>query len=138
MYELTKLPFRVLLFILILTGLNNCPVTHINNQITDTSSFNLFANDEMIDICIETDIEYLLNNRYENCSYQTAKIYYFEKSDCSKILLNVKVKPRGHFRLNPKYCKFPPIKIKFLDTNLKDALFRNQITLKLVTHKFFF
>ncbi|RLD63659.1 MAG: hypothetical protein DRJ01_03140 [Bacteroidetes bacterium] len=136
MYKNPKLTFLILLLILILNGLNNSPAYSKSQKNTNfnKSGVNLFSTDEMINICIETDIDYLLNNRCENCTYQNAKLFYLDKHDCSKISLNIKVKPRGHFRLNPKYCEFPPLKIKFLDTNIKDTLFKNQTTLKLVTH----
>ncbi|MBE9467314.1 MAG: hypothetical protein IMY72_03210 [Bacteroidetes bacterium] len=132
MCQFQKLPLKIILFILILNGLNNKLV--FSKHQTNKNNFDLFSNDEMIDICLETDIEYLLNNRQENCTYQNAEIYYFDKYDCSKISLNIKIKPRGHFRLNPKYCEFPPIKFKFLENNIKDTIFRNQTTLKFVTH----
>ena len=47
---------------------------------------------------------------------------------------NIEIKVRGSFRKNPRYCDFPPLKIKFDKEKMQSTVFDGLKKVKLVTH----
>lgn len=95
-----------------------------------TSIFDLLSNEDVVHISISTDIDSLLEKRKTDQS-EKATLNFTDKNDIQSEW-NVKLKVRGKFRR--KTCDFPPIKIKFKKSELKDNDLKNFTSLKLVTH----
>ena len=62
-----------------------------------------------------------------------ATISYFN-DDSTYVTLNVKIRPRGHYRRQKDVCRMPPILVNFKKSEVDQTLFRGQNKLKLVTH----
>ena len=96
------------------------------------SVFNSFANETLIKITLETDIDALIDNKFKD-EYQTALIKYTDDNDHLKER-KIKVKARGKYR--NRVCDFPPLKIKFSKDELTSEGLSDLNKLKLVSHCF--
>ena len=101
---------------------------------TDTTDYTseLFDSNNVIPIQITADFKQLVRDDKDVRGYHTGKLRYAlreGKTDSLDVLLKV----RGNFRR--KYCSFPPLKLKPIDTHLvKHPFFGTHGKLKLVTH----
>lgn len=93
----------------------------------------LFESEEVLELTITTDIKAVRKDIKEERSYHPAQLSYMDRQN-RKISLNVQIRTRGHSRRNPRVCDFPPLRIKFLESEARDTIFRDQTKLKLVTH----
>ncbi len=77
----------------------------------------IYASDQLIELTIESDFKGL-KKRKTNKEYQDAVLRY-QFNDTVLFSSNIRIKPRGIFRLNN--CYYPPLKINVLkkETNLK-------------------
>ncbi len=92
--------------------------------------FSLLNQSDLLKVTIETDLDYLIENKNKD-EYQGAKLTF--KSNNGLEQHDVKIKPRGRFRR--KNCDFPPLKIKFNKSELKErGISTSHKSLKLVTH----
>lgn len=94
----------------------------------------LFADEEILELEILGPIRTIINDRGSKRKYHPATLVYFDQVKNKKISLTIKLRTRGHFRKNPRICKFPPLNVKFSGPELPGTLFEDQKTLKLVTH----
>jgi hypothetical protein len=94
----------------------------------------LFTNHELVEATLHLDIQDIQEDRYANPEYHPAIFSYAnEKGDT--VRMNVKVKARGKYRLDPTVCNFPPLRMKFKgDKDDLPPLFQGQGKLKMVTH----
>jgi hypothetical protein len=92
----------------------------------------LFMSDEVIKIELRSDFTRIIGDRTEIKEYQPAELEYQLKKG-NRVILPVRIKARGNFRLNPDNCSFPPLMINFENSNTSNTLFENQGKLKLVT-----
>jgi hypothetical protein len=93
----------------------------------------LFDSDEVLELTITTNIKAVRRDIKEERSYHPAQLSYIDRQN-RKISLNIQIRTRGHSRRNPRICDFPPLRIKFLKSETRDTIFRQQTKLKLVTH----
>lgn len=93
----------------------------------------LFDSDEILDIHIITDISKIRKDRGKNQAYHPAKLVVFEAGK-QQITIDVLVRTRGIFRLNPRVCNFPPLRLKFKKQDVKKTIFKGIGKLKMVTH----
>lgn len=92
--------------------------------------FKTMNQDDLLKITIESDIDNLLENKLKD-DYQDAKLSIASSDGVE--LHDVSIKPRGKFRR--RTCEFPPIKIKFKKSGLKEkGISTSHKSLKLVTH----
>lgn len=92
----------------------------------------LFMSDEVIKIELSSDFTRIIGDRTEFKEYQPAELEYQLKGG-KRVILPVRIKARGNFRLNPDNCSFPPLMINFEKSTTSNTLFENQEKLKLVT-----
>jgi hypothetical protein len=90
----------------------------------------LFAEEEILEITLATNLKALLKDRKEERSYHEAELTFAEGG--KTIQMPVKTKIRGNFRR--KNCKFPPIRIKVDSASAVGTMFEGMDKLKLVTH----
>jgi hypothetical protein len=95
---------------------------------TDT----LFKSDEIINMELRSDFSAIQVDRAENPGYHNGELIYYTPGGEAK-KLSVKVMARGNFRRNPVNCKFPPLSLNFIKSEVKNTIFDNQDKLKLVT-----
>jgi hypothetical protein len=92
----------------------------------------LFQDDSVVEITITAPMKTLLGER-PNDHYLRGTISYAD--DSGRVLdFDVGVSTRGNFRRQAKVCPFPPLRINFKKSQVKDTLFHKQNKLKLVAH----
>jgi len=93
---------------------------------------NLFMSDEILKLELRSDFSAIEEGRIADPEYYDGElIYYSPGREPSKF--SVKVMSRGHFRLNPEICSFPPLLVNFKEKEVKNTIFDSQNKLKLVT-----
>jgi hypothetical protein len=93
----------------------------------------LFASDDLLTLTIEAPLKSVFKERDQISSYHPG-VLTLEGSDGSTVNLDVQVKTRGKFRLNPRNCGFPPLRVNFKKKQVQGTVFAGQDKLKLVTH----
>lgn len=92
----------------------------------------LFASDTLLEMRLLFEMDSILMDRGTHPHYHPARLMV--KQDNRKEKYDLRIKPRGNFRLDPRNCDFPPLKLDFRDCKTKESLFEGQKKLKLVTH----
>lgn len=102
----------------------------VDFEYSNRSFFDAFANDDIVNVTIETNITDLIENRKRD-EYLPATMKWKDASGIWNTF-EVGVMPRGKFRR--RICDFPPVKIKLSKDELKASGFAKYNKLKLVTH----
>ena len=92
----------------------------------------LFASDEIIDVEIEAPFGLLTSERPDD--EEVAGKFRYTADDGSLVEFDVAVRTRGRLRRNITVCQFPPLRLNFKKSEVKDSLFDKQDRLKVVTH----
>jgi len=92
----------------------------------------LFASNRIIDIEIEAPFRLLASERPDE-EEVAGKIRY-TADDGRLVEFDVAVRTRGRLRRNKQICAFPPLRLNFKKSAVKDSLFDKQDRLKVVTH----
>jgi hypothetical protein len=93
----------------------------------------LFDENTVLEIHLKGNIKKLRKDRGKNKAYHPFKLVYFKKSG-QEISVDVQVRTRGIYRLNPRVCNFPPLRLKFKKPDVKMTIFRGLKKVKMVTH----
>ncbi|UCG86841.1 MAG: hypothetical protein JSW71_23595 [Gemmatimonadota bacterium] len=93
----------------------------------------LFSENNPLTLTIEAPLKVIFKEREQVSSYHPG-VVIVEGTDGSSVRLDVQVKTRGKFRLNPRNCRFPPLRINFKKKQVENTVFAGQDKLKLVTH----
>jgi hypothetical protein len=108
-------------------------LSYSNSSLFPEAPSALFDSDEILELTLTTDLKTVQKDIKEVHSYHPAQISYINYQN-RKVSFNVEVKSRGHFRRNPKICDSPPLQIKFNPAKTRNSIFREQTSLKMVTH----
>lgn len=92
----------------------------------------LFASDQIIDVEIEAPFRLLASERPDD--EEVAGIIRYAADDGRLVQFDVAVRTRGRLRRNKQVCAFPPLRLNFKKSDVKDSLFDKQDRLKVVTH----
>jgi hypothetical protein len=92
----------------------------------------LFEQKEVLNIEIKSNMNVLLKDRGDNRIYHKGVLLYNDTAGNQR-QIDIKLKTRGRFRLDPINCSFPPLMLDFSQKKTKNTLFENQNKLKLVT-----
>ena len=92
----------------------------------------LFSSDEIIDVRIVAPFDVITEDRPIE-EYVPGQ-FFFTADDGELVELDVGIRARGHYRRRPDVCPFPPMRLNFKKSQVKDSLFAGQDKLKLVTH----
>ncbi len=98
----------------------------------ENQSLPLFQTDEILTFRLTFDMDSLLSDRGAEPEYRPAHLSM--EGEQEDIELDLKIKTRGNFRLNPQNCDFPPIKLNFKKKEIEQNIFSGHDKLKLVTH----
>ena len=90
----------------------------------------LFDIESLVELSITADISYLINNR--EIQELPAKVAF--SYDNKMLELNGTVEVRGNFRRDVKNCDFPPLRLRFKDSEIKGTILDGNHNLKIVTH----
>ncbi len=90
----------------------------------------LFDIESLVELSIKADIKHLINNR--EIQELPAKVVF--SYDNTKLELNGTVEVRGNFRRDAKNCDFPPLRLRFEDSEIKGTVLDGNHNLKIVTH----
>lgn len=113
--------FMVILFPLMLSG---------NTRCDDLGQSYLFDIKSSVELCIKADISHLITNR--EIEKLPAKVVF--SYDDVKLELNGTVEVRGNFRRDIKNCDFPPLRLRFDDSDIRETILEGNHNLKIVTH----
>ena len=91
----------------------------------------LFASDEILEIHLSGDVRSLMLDRTNDAPYYPMTLTYQDQGQDHKVPL--KVRTRGHFRLDAMNCTYPPLMLNFSKKTELPAPFTNQDKIKLVT-----
>jgi hypothetical protein len=92
----------------------------------------LFAEESPVEITITGPMKTLLGER-PNDTYLRGLLSYRE-TEGRAVEFDVGIRTRGNFRRDASICPFPPLRINFKKSQVKDTLFAHQDKLKLVAH----
>lgn len=92
----------------------------------------LFGDDAPVEITITAPMKTLLGERPDD-TYLRGTLSHRE-ADGRTVEFDVGIRTRGNFRRDARVCPFPPLRINFKKSQVKDTLFHNQDKLKLVAH----
>jgi hypothetical protein len=93
----------------------------------------LFASPEPLRLTLEADWGAVFKERGDSSTPHPAKLT-LAGADGAATQLDVEVQTRGHFRLQRVTCNFPPIRVSFPKSGLKQTVFAGQRRLKLTVH----
>ncbi|HMG93961.1 MAG TPA: hypothetical protein VK589_28070 [Chryseolinea sp.] len=91
----------------------------------------LFATDDILEIRLSGDIKSLMDERTADSKYYPITLSYKDNGNSRQV--PVKVKTRGHFRLDRANCFYPPLMLNFSKKKELPAPFTDQDKIKLVT-----
>jgi len=90
----------------------------------------LFNIESIVEMSLTADISQLINNR--EIQELPAKVVL--NFDNTKLELNATVEVRGNFRRDANNCDFPPLRLRFKDSEIKGTALDGNHNLKIVTH----
>jgi hypothetical protein len=93
----------------------------------------LFRETATIDVTLSADFREVFRDRDTTIVHRKPATLAFE-SDSGLITLPVELATRGHFRLRPSACEFPPLKVFFNKETTRRTPFGGNGSLKLITH----
>ena len=91
----------------------------------------LFTSHAVIEFTLETNFVKLKGDRGLESEYRPA-VLTVTADDGAPRVINMKVKTRGHFRLET--CRFPPLKVNLPKNSLGGTVFDGQDKIKMVSH----
>nr|WP_321451022.1 hypothetical protein [uncultured Carboxylicivirga sp.] len=91
----------------------------------------VFDSDDVLKLTLVTNFNKLYTERDKEADYISGQVVY---SDKKEVLLPVKVRVRGNFRLKETSCEFAPLKLKFSKKDIGNTIFKDNRKIKLVTH----
>ena len=94
----------------------------------------LFSSDSLLELTLWLDLEEIRGDLGEDPSYHDATLAYKDPENQAEVLMYIQVRARGSFRKNPENCDFPPLKIKFDNSDNKRSILSTIREVKLVTH----
>lgn len=92
----------------------------------------LFDSNEILHLEIQLPFRQLEKDRKGTPEYFPAQLSYLDATGQS-VTVGIDLRTRGKMRRKSQTCQFPPLKMRLQESN-PSTLFKNQKTLKLVTH----
>ncbi len=92
----------------------------------------LFQSDDVLNVRISAPMATLISERPDEDELPAR--FHFTASDGSTVELDIEIRTRGRFRRRNDVCRFPPLRLNFKTSTVKNTVFHEQDKLKLVTH----
>lgn len=93
----------------------------------------LFASHDALALRIEAPLATILGDRSQDSEYRAGTLAYVDDSG-QPVVLDVRVKTRGHFRLQGYVCNFPNVNIDFRPEQVEHTVFAGLNDVRVVTH----
>lgn len=93
----------------------------------------LFASHQPLRLTLQADFGAVFKERGDSSTPHPAKLT-LTGGDGAGTELDVEVQTRGHFRLQRTTCSFPPLRVSFPKSGVKQTVFDGQRRLKLTVH----
>jgi hypothetical protein len=93
----------------------------------------LFQSHEVLELRLEAPLRSIFRERGQESTDHPSVLAYVGP-DGDSVRLDVGVRTRGFFRLRPRICRFPPLRLNVRTSDMDGTLFEAQDKLKLVTH----
>ena len=92
----------------------------------------LFASNEVFDVRIEAPFSMLSKDRPDE--EEAPGRFSYSDADGNLVEFDIQIRTRGRLRRGKEICAFPPFRLNFKKSQVKDTLFHKQDKLKLVSH----
>ena len=92
----------------------------------------LFGSDQILTVRIVAPFDTIAKERPTE-EYVPGQFFYTD-GDSEMLELDVGIRARGRYRRRPDVCPFPPLRLNFKKSQVKNSLFADQDKIKLVTH----
>ena len=92
----------------------------------------LFQSEDVLEVRIVAPIDTLLRERSDERDVDARFLYTDDAGEL--VELDIGIRTRGISRLKKDVCPFPPLRLDFKKSQIKQSLFHKQDKLKLVTH----
>jgi hypothetical protein len=99
----------------------------------DTTQSSLFNSHDFLVLTIEAPLTTIFKDRGQESEEHPGTVSY-DNADGNAVTLPVDIRTRGKTRLQPKICRFPPLRLDFPSDEVGGTLFAGQDKMKLVTH----
>lgn len=92
----------------------------------------LFAEDTILEVRIVAPFDSILTGRASD--EDTAGKFIYTDHEGDLVEFDIGIRTRGRYRLQADVCSFPPLRLNFKKSQVRDTLFDSQDKMKLVTH----
>jgi hypothetical protein len=106
------------------------PAANAQQQIADPDP--LFSSNQILTVRMVAPFDTIAKERPTE-EYVPGQFFYTD-GDSEMVELDVGIRARGRYRRRPEVCRFPPLRLNFKKSQVKDTLFADQDKIKLVTH----
>ena len=110
------------------------PVTAEEKETSTRRTARLFGSQEPLELTLTSDFKAAFKSRDTLKIKVTKATLTLKDSSGAPMTVPIEISPRGHFRLRPDICNFPPIRLIFPKQGLKGTPLAGQDALKLGTH----
>lgn len=93
----------------------------------------LFASHEPLRFTLTADYGTIFKERDAESTYHPARLT-IAGPDGTPTTIDVQLRTRGHFRLQPRICGFPPLRVDFPKDSVVGTVFEDQNRIDLATH----
>jgi hypothetical protein len=93
----------------------------------------LFASHDVLDLRIEAPFSTIFKDRDQDSEYHPGTLSYVDDSGDS-VVLDMRARTRGHFRLQKRICGFPNLHINFRRRQVENTVFDGQNRVSIVAH----
>jgi hypothetical protein len=93
----------------------------------------LFATHDVLELRIVAPLATILADRSQESEYHPGTLAYVDDGGDS-VVLDIRAKTRGHFRLQPRICDFPSLRLAFRSEQVGPTVFAGQDRVAMVSH----
>ncbi len=94
----------------------------------------LFSSHDVLDLTLVGPLDQVFRERGQDDPEAFAAELRWRSADGAEASYDVSLRTRGQFRLQPRTCGFPPLRVNFKKSAVEGTLFEGQDKVKLVTH----
>lgn len=93
----------------------------------------LFASHDVLELRIDAPLTTIFKDREQDSEYHPGRLSYVDDSGDS-VILDIRARTRGHFRLQKRTCGFPNLHINFRRGQVDNTVFAGQNRVSIVAH----
>jgi hypothetical protein len=121
---------RIAHWLALISLLTTCLST-AHAQENEVAAALLFNSNEILSVRIVAPFDTMAENRLDD---ELRGQFYYTASDGEQVELDIGIRLRGKYRRRPDVCSFPPVRLNFKKSQVKDTILDGNDKLKLVTH----